>query len=78
MRTFYIDLETDEGWERYGREIKVKSNTINGAIKRSWKKGRKKDENIYQICTRISGCSLPQPVFDFMNGNMSKWYGLNL
>ncbi len=77
MRTFYVEVADVESWEIVHRVIKVKACTINGAFRRA-KKKFKFDESVYQISTRIEGCELDQPVWDFFNGNRSKKYGLRL
>jgi hypothetical protein len=77
MRKFNVEVATDENWEHHHRIVKVYACTINGAIVRARKK-MNKSESIYQICTRINGCNLWQPVWDFFNRNMSKHFGLKL
>lgn len=66
MRKFEFEVANDENWERLHRIIKVKACTLNGAFKRA-SKFIKEDEMVYQVCTRVEGCTLTQPVWDFFN-----------
>jgi hypothetical protein len=77
MRKFEVEVANDENWERIHRIIKVYACTVKGARKRAHKK-IKRDESIYQICTRVKDCELWQPVWDFFNGNISRHFGLKL
>ncbi len=69
MRKFEFEVANDENWERLHSIIKVKACTLKGAFKRA-RKLFKKDETIYQVCTRVKGCALTQPVWDFFNGEL--------
>jgi hypothetical protein len=66
MRTFFCDVETEESWDRFGRTIRVKANTIRGAMRRAMRLMRA-DEMFYEVRTRVRGCELPQPVWDAYN-----------
>jgi len=77
MRKFAVEVANPDNWERVHRVIRVKATTIKGALKRA-RCQMKKDEDVYQVSTRVRGAQLWQPVWDFFNGNMSGYYGLNL
>lgn len=77
MRKFKVEVANSDNWERRHRVITVSACTLNGAVRRA-KRQMRHDEGIYQICTRIAGAELLQPIWDFFNGNMSSWYGLRL
>jgi len=70
MRKFYFEMEISDN---HYRIFMVKACTLKGAFKRA-RKYIKRDEFLYQICTRIKGSSLKQPIWDFMNGNIKKYY----
>ena len=78
MRTFFVDVETEIGWGGFGRTIRVKANTLRGAFKRA-KKYMRPDEMLAQVCTRVRGCELAQPVWDFYNCRLGAiHFGLKL
>jgi hypothetical protein len=69
MRTYFFLMETLEDWEKHGRIILIKANTLRGAFKKAKKKFHRGEE-IYEVLTRREGCKLPQPCWDFWNGSM--------
>ena len=77
MRRYQVEVATEENWERLHRVIRVRACSIRGALKRAIKKMRT-GESVYQICTRVRGCELNQPVWDFFNGNIASHFGLKL
>jgi hypothetical protein len=81
MRTFIGEVEVKGHEGELFRLVTVKACTIKGALKRIQRKVKKqKDLNgfIYQVCTRVKECELDQPVWDYLNGNMSAYFGLDL
>ncbi len=77
MRQFTMLVTNDDDFGTRGRFVRVRANTIRGAKRRARRK-MNPDEWFEQVETRVRGCSLQQPVWDIMNGNMSHWYGLKL
>ncbi len=67
MKTFFIDITTDEQLEKSGREIQLKATSRFDAMERV-KSELKEDEWVYQIRVKRPGCDLPQPVYDYFNG----------
>ena len=66
MATYYAEVADDENWEKKHRLITFEADTPQEALKLANEK-LEEDESIYQICTDVEGCSLPQPVWDFFN-----------
>ncbi len=77
MRRFTMLVTNDEDFGRRGRLIRVRANTIRGAMRRALRK-MKPYEWFEQVETRVRGCELKQPVWDSYNGNMSHHFGLSL
>ena len=77
MRKFRVEVANNENWERRHRVIVVKATTLKGAFKRARKKMRA-GEMVYQVMTRIRGCELPQPIWDFFNQDRTAYWGLKL
>ena len=76
MRRWIVELTNDEFFENRGKIVKVRANTIKGAIKKAFRKDKyingKKLNIVYQISTRCKGCKLWQPVWDCYNGFLNK------
>lgn len=77
MRTFIVGHASSENGGYLLSTIKVKACTLRGAFKRARKKIPHQND-IYQVTTRVRGCALFQPVWNYVGGNMSKYFGLNL
>lgn len=70
MRKYDIEVSNESNWERYHRIISVQAEDVVQAYQMGIdQKGE--DEDIYQISREFSDCSLPQPVYDFLNGFMN-------
>jgi len=52
-----------------GRIVTVKAKSAQEALSLI-KKEMQKDEQVYQIRRKFNDCSLPQPVYDYLNGFM--------
>jgi hypothetical protein len=74
VRKFRVEVSEDD---RFFRIIRVRANTVRGALRRA-RKSMRNWEAIYQVTTRVEGCNLEQPVWDFFNGNISRHFGLRL
>jgi len=68
MRTFIFEHSSLKNWERCYSVTNVKACTLKGAFKRA-RKRIPRDHDIYQVLTRIRGCGIPQPIWDFFNGS---------
>jgi len=66
MRKWTVEYANDENWEKHHKCLRVEACTLRGALKRAYRK-IPKGTGIYQILTRIKGCELEQPVWDFFN-----------
>lgn len=76
-REFEVEVSTLDADSFFGRIIRVKAETIAEAMKKA-KSKMERNETISQVCTTVEGCELPQPVWDYMNGNFSHHFGLTL
>lgn len=80
MRVFHVEVSPLGGSGEFGvsgRVIKVEAEKVDEALKKASPQ-MNHGEEVYQVCTAIEGRELPQPVWDYFNGNISRFFGLKL
>ena len=64
--TFYVEIDTGDG--KHFRVVEVEAQTPEEALELGAEQATGEWEYIYQICKRLPGVELPQPVYDYFNG----------
>ena len=83
MRTFYVDMTNEDMFFTGGRTFIIKANTLKGVFRKIRRRqfyytGNILLNEIYQIRTRVRGCSLYQPIWNYYSGRMDNYFGLKL
>ena len=69
MRTYYCEVASIDNWEKLHKVIKIEADRLEDVFPKL-NEVKKEDEDIYQIAIDMKGCALPQPIYDFYNGQL--------